>query len=262
MRVSRTPLSEVMRTFLLDHYEGIAAKNGRFSMRAYATRLGLDSSTLSKILRGKRTITQEMFEHLSARLALGGEQKNRLLQSAYQQHGASQARTFQPIAQDVFKVIGDWYHFAILELMQTRNFRPDARWVARRLGLSTSVVHAALQRLVRAGYLKMQGRTWTDQVGNTSTGDPGEDKAAFRKLQAQLLEKATEALEAVPFEKRDQSSLTFAVHPSRLPELKQRLDEFRRSIAHLAESDDDREAVYCLLLSLFPVTKENVDVTH
>ncbi len=54
---------------------------------------------------------------------------------------------------DVFKVIADWQHFAILNLTQVEGFKSEPRYVAKRLGLSIHTVKRCVQRLQDVGLL-------------------------------------------------------------------------------------------------------------
>jgi hypothetical protein len=65
---------------------------------------------------------------------------------------------------------------------------------------------------------------------------------------------ALEALEDVPLESRDQSSMTMAIDPSLLPEAKAKIRDFRRSLcAFLQENARPKSEIYQLSISLFPV---------
>ena len=91
--------------------------------------------------------------------------------------------------------------------------------------------------------------------GDSTTSEPPEKSVAHRKLQTQLLEKAIEAVNTLPFSMRDQSAMTVAIHPKRLREVKSRIDTFRRDLTAFLERDSERERVYNLLISFFPLTQ-------
>ena len=61
------------------------------------------------------------------------------------------------------------YHYAILELVRLKEFRPDSRWIARMLGITTDEVNIALNRLIRLGLLEMVDRKrGVDKSGDTA----------------------------------------------------------------------------------------------
>ncbi len=63
------------------------------------------------------------------------------------------------------------------------------------------------------------------------------------------------AVDEVPAALRDHSSTTVAVKSSRVPEAIERLGQLRAALVELLESDDERDDVYQLEISFFPVTR-------
>jgi transcriptional regulator with XRE-family HTH domain len=103
-----------------------AARNQRYSLRAFARQLQVDHATLSQWLRGRRTITPRTVALLAPRLAASA---------------------------------GTPPDFAILALTRAADFQPDSRWLARVLGVCVDDVNVALQRLLRLGLLHMMTRS-------------------------------------------------------------------------------------------------------
>lgn len=102
-----------------------AAKNQRYSLRAFARHLQVDHATLSQWLRGRRSITPRAVALLAPRLAASA---------------------------------GTPPDLSILALTRTPDFQPDSRWIARTLGVSVDDVNMALQRLLRLGLLEIKTR--------------------------------------------------------------------------------------------------------
>jgi transcriptional regulator with XRE-family HTH domain len=102
-----------------------AAKNERYSLRAFARHLQVDHATLSQWIRGRRPITARAVARLGPRLT-----------------GSA----------------GTPPDLAILALTRAPNFQPDCRWIARTLGVTVDDVNMAVQRLLRVGLLEMRTR--------------------------------------------------------------------------------------------------------
>ncbi len=246
--------SEEFRHFLLSQYETACRKNSSFSLRAYALKLGIDSSTLSRLMKGDRKFTLEMFQTLSKKMGMPSFEKQNFLQE--KTASASSHTSYQKISLDIFSAISDWYHFALIELVRTKNFRADAKWIAQRLGIPVNVAHSAIERLERLGWIvKSSKGKWIERAGNTTHADPEDRAEGHRKLQKQLSEKSLEALDKFSLDERDQSSMIVAVNPKRLEEVRKRVDTFRRELTDYLEKDKDRDSVYTLLISFFPLTK-------
>lgn len=245
------------RLFLQQELVRRCRENRNYSLRAFARHLNLEPSFLSKLLRGERNITVPMFQKLADRLLLEPQTHREFVKSiearAPRRGPKPEADLFE-LSADQFQVIADWYHYAILELLLLESFQPDPRWVARALDISPAEVNAALERLERVGLLARDESGWKSVNENNTTTGSAFTTVAFRKLQRSVLEKAIAALETVPLEKRDQSSITMAIDSRKLPEAKKRIQKFRRELMQFLQSEGKADQVYHLSVSLYPVT--------
>lgn len=247
------------RLFLQQELVRRCRENRNYSLRAFARHLSLEPSFLSKLLRGERNITLENFRKLADRLLLDPEEYKQFSQVIEQkaQRRGGRGKTdvaLNELSSDQFQVIADWYHYAILELLEIKSFQPNVRWIARALDVTPAEISAALERLERVGLLERSDSGWKNLKGsNTTTGNPF-TTVAFRKLQKGILEKAIIALETVPMERRDQSSITMAIDSRNLPEAKKRIQKFRRELMQYLQSDGEPDEVYQLSISLYPLT--------
>ncbi|OFZ19097.1 MAG: hypothetical protein A2X94_10125 [Bdellovibrionales bacterium GWB1_55_8] len=238
-------------------------KNPSYSLRAFARKLGITPSALSEVLNGKRNISGKLAERLADRLMLDPEKKQNLLmtfsqekrrQAAASVHGSSTQRASIQLGMDHFKTVSDWYHFAILSLAETKTFRSDPAWIAKRLGLSKSVVTAAIERLLR---LEMLNQDESGQLRPTGVGYTTSDEIAnvsLRKSHAQNLELARASLEHDEVTLRDFTAITVSIDPAKIPEAKKMIRKFRDDLATFLESDEKSE-VYKFCMQLIPLTK-------
>ncbi len=231
-------LRERLQTELVDRCK----RNPRYSLRSFARFLSIEPSALSKILKGKRRISEATHERLNQRLGWKPE-----IQGEY-----------RDISLDFFEAISNWYHFAILELTSLKTFKSDSRWVAAKLGITSIEVDRAIETLQRIGFLKIDRRgNWKDVSGSVTTIKNAFTHAAFRKLQTQILNQALNALESIPLELREQSAMTMAIDSRKLDAAKERIKDFRRSLCAFLQSGE-RDSVYQLSISMFPVSKEAI----
>lgn len=261
------------RLFLQDKLLERCRKNPGYSLRAFAKHLDTDFSALAKMMKGQRPIGNRMIEKFGLRLGLSALEVQQFL-DARKQHrrkakrallsgtrpaaGAEAAPDYQQVAVDSFKIISDWYHYGILELLRLDHFEADPIWISKTLGITINEARIAIERLQRVGILEItdEGK-WIDHSGGRST-TLGADytTAAFRNLQKQVLEKAIEALIDYGMEERDQSSMTMAIDSRLLPEAKERLKTFRRELAAFLSRGERHDRVYHMSLSLYPVSKK------
>jgi uncharacterized protein (TIGR02147 family) len=158
------------------------------------------------------------------------------------------------ISADAFRVIGDWYHYAILLLAETEGFKADPRWIASRLGVSQIEAKFALQRLQELKLLQKTGGKWRFVDQEITTEDKSLTTPALKRRQKQVLEKAIEALENDPIEKRSMTGMTMAIDPEKIPEAKKLISEFNRKMSKFLECGKKSE-VYELQISLFSLQK-------
>jgi uncharacterized protein (TIGR02147 family) len=165
----------------------------------------------------------------------------------------SEVRRF---ASDTACLVADWEHYAILELVRLREFRPDSRWVARVLGLSVDEVNVALQRLLRLGLLTMDAPDcWTDRSGDTTASLRGFTRAALQRLVDQSRERLLETVGNRLNGRRVFSETTFAVPSDCVAQIAERIERFRREIHGLVRRAGPPDEVYRLEISFAPLTQ-------
>lgn len=239
------------RAYLEAEFSDRSQGNRQYSLRAFAKFLDTESSFLSKMLKGQRKVSGNNIVKFSHKLGLNLEQINHFVSLTSAETDISEG--YSQIQIDEFNLISDWYHYAILELIQVDDFQADTRWVSRTLGITFGEAHAAIERLKRLGLVKIEGKKWVCTGQNTTVGHHF-TLEALRNMQRQILQQAIHALENTSMSERDQSSMTFCVDLERLEEAKKRIQKFRRELSQFLENGDSKDKVYQLSISLFPVS--------
>lgn len=221
--------------------------NPRYSIRAFANHLQVDSSSLSQMIRGTRKISSKMQTKLLVRLGLSPAE----LELFSKQNQAA----CHDLNLDTFQMISDWYHHAIYELVTLKNFKTDEKWISRKLGISITEARVAIERLIRLELIQVDKEgVWHQRSPQLSTTGNPFTAAAFKNFQSQVIEMAGRALMTIPFEQRDQSSTTIAMSADKLPEVKERIKKFRRELCDYLQQDGERDAVFQLGVSFYPLT--------
>jgi len=241
------------RQLLQEELVSRCRQNPNYSLRSFARALKVEPSALSQIINGKRSITEKMKLRLGSALGLSLHQLEKIPVS----HNES-ASSYQQLALDSFAVISDWYHYAILELTYLIDFKPEAAWISRRLGITKSEANIAIERLFRLDLLAQTptGR-WQDtsENGRLTQISPGLSSDAARKYQRQLLELSMKALQEVPLEKRNHTSAAFCFDTEDLSQAVQAISHFRRKFAEEFQPKKKAREVYQIQISFFPLTK-------
>lgn len=224
-------------------------RNPSYSLRAFSRAIGISPTTLSKVFRYERNLSPRNLKKLASFLELSPFEVEKLsVRSLARLGGKAVSRTLE---EDEFRLISDWYYFAILSLAKTSTCLADARWIAKRLGLSAVEAQGALRRLERMGLVRKKGRKLirTSEPIHTTSDVPS---FALKKFHRQQLAIAIQAIERVPLDRRDITSTTMAIDPARIPLAKKKLAEFRELLSDFLEGGE-RKDVYLLSLQLFPL---------
>jgi len=240
--------------------EELKIKKGRnpaFSLRAFASQIGVSPAHLSQILNYKRPLTLKTAKKLTSALNLSPLETDHFLSDLYTSQDQeleltelNQGRLV--LKEDQFKIISDWEHFAILSLSELKNSRFDARWLARRLNISLIRATDARDRLMRLGIIEKQGKSFRQVAPPLSTTDDFLD-LSIQKHHLQNLELAADKLNETPVDYREFTSVTLATHPQKIKEAKKLIRNFKRKLTRFLE-DTDKTEVYTFSIQLFPLT--------
>lgn len=233
-------------------------KNSGYSLRAFAKRLQLSPSGLSEILSGKRKVSKDMAEKILRNMGSNPREQHKILSLFDGGKTSENKSNYLEISADQFHVIGDWFHFAILSLAETKGFRAEPLWVAKRLGIKVSEAETAMERLHRLGMAKWSRKQKTLELTHAqfSTSDDIANQA-IRKSHQDDLEMSGRMLQETPVEKRDFTSMTMAIDASKMAQAKKMIRDFQDQMSALLETGEKTE-VYKMCIHLMPLSKENV----
>jgi uncharacterized protein (TIGR02147 family) len=243
------------QNFLVSIFQDRKKKNSKYSLRAFARDLKVPASRLSEILNGKRKISKKMKLHFAEHLDLSPEMAREKfdLQTHDPKVEGSVRYTYAEIKEDTLAIVVDWYHFAILNLIDTQDFESSPQWIAKRLGIEKQTAVLALQRLQRVGLIVLVDREYKKTKNNLSTSDQITSQA-LKAAHRQVLDRTVNALDKIPVTLRDISSVSMAIDLKNLNLAKLEIKRFRRRLARLMETGE-RTEVYNLNVQFVPVTK-------
>ena len=98
------------------------------------------------MLKGQRGLSLKSIPHVAKAIGLNKSEARQLLQLAQHgkslkaQHEIEKANLFQQenrlLPEEIFSLVSEWYHFAILNLIDCNDFIWSANWISSRLGIS------------------------------------------------------------------------------------------------------------------------------
>ncbi len=232
-------------------------KNPRYSLRAFATRVSINPSVLSRILTGKRTLTFKMAVRIADALALEPCDRSELLSITVKtpiKNQSENEKEMRDLSVDCFMAMSDWYHYAICQLLYVENFKEDNKWIAKTLGVSELEVKLAISRLLRLNILERDENDILFRTSSHFQTTTDVLSSGLRKFQKQILERAIVSLDDDPLLERDITSITMAINVDKVAEAKLKIKEFRQEMADFLE-EGPRSRVYNLGVHLVPLSK-------
>lgn len=261
---------ECYRDLLNEELERRKQINAAYSLRAFARDLGISAPRLSQVLSKKQGLSVEAAKEIAQKIKLAPKEMEWFCSSAGALHARNfklrkdfkerihehkrNAKAFTEIQLEYFKVISDWYHFAILELTHLKNFQNDARWIAEVLGITTAEAKAAIVRMKGLSLLKEEDGKLTDVFTNLSTGNDVPSNSV-KNFHLQLMKLAMNAVYEQDLEQREISSNVISINRKDLPLFKERLRKFRKEFNQGTAHAKSKDAVYCLNQQFFELTR-------
>ena len=256
--------------FMLSEYESRKMRNSSYSLRAYARDIGVAAPKLSEILRGKCGLSEMSARKVAGKIGLSEKETQTFVDLVNSRHARSQVlkdkalqnlkqnqfhASYNELSLETFRIIADWYHFAILELTEVEDFMSNAHWIAGRLSIAYETTKEALERLSDFGLLDMSGTEWkqTHKALSTPSGIPSSE---IKKHHRQILAKAEESLTHDSVSMRDFSTMTLAVPVEAYAEIQSEIKKFRREISKKYSEVKNKERVYSLAIQFFPLDKK------
>ncbi len=253
------------REILKEEFSKRHKKNPTYSLRAFARDLKLPASRLSEAINARRGLSRKSATKIACSIGYSEKETEYFCDLVESIHGRSvlirsKAKEniykinsnphFSTLQFDTFKIIADWYHYAILELTYLIDFQSDSSFISRRLGISKIDAELAIERLIRVGLLKNEKDTLkaTEDFTASASGVPSE---SLKKFHTQILDKAKKALFLQSVQERDFSSITISMNSEKIPEAKALIKNFRRGFGEKLNQDTKKDRVYCLAIQFF-----------
>ncbi len=227
-----------------------------------AKKLDMQPSAVSEILRGKRRVSAKIATRIAERLHLDPTERMNLLKdfpqtlkrkSAYKEGAQAELNQVKLNAKQ-FDLIADWTHFAILNLIETKDFNPCPEEIGKRLGLSKVKVEKVLANLLELNLIEKDNfGNLKRLVSHTNTSDDVLN-LSLQKMHINDMEMAKEKLSEVDVKLRDFTSYTLAFDLKLMPQVKEMIRKLQDDVDELMQ-DSDATEVYKMNTYVYPLTK-------
>jgi uncharacterized protein (TIGR02147 family) len=262
-----------------DDYRGILqhellkrlARNSQYSLRAFARDLDLSPGFLSALLGHRKGLSESRAASIATKLSLPDQERKlfsllvrlettelpdeetNLKKQIDEIHAATRIQSqLEDVQLEYFKVIGEWYHLAILDLVAFKDAN-SAEWIANRLSLRQETVNEALERLIHVGLLEKTGQRWKRTSPHVRVNaTPAE---CIRSFHRSYLESAIEAIESQPVSSRILHTAIVPIAAQLIPKVEEQMHRFANEVIGTGETDE-KEQLYCLSMAFFRVDKD------
>ena len=260
------------RTYLKATLAERAEKRDGYSLRAFSQKIGVSSSFLSEVLGRKKSLSVEVAFKIAVKLELNdAESQYFCLLTQYEQEEDPQFREEilrrltalnphrkpQDLSVDLFKMISDWYHTAILELSYLRGFRFEAEYIADKLGITKNEADLAIERLERLELIEKDEKGKYRKAHSQLLIESKIPNTALKNFHRQILEKAIESLDTQGPRERMSASDVLPIDSKYLPEVQRLSEQFSTAVMELSRKSEHRDAVYALATQFFNLTPGN-----
>jgi uncharacterized protein (TIGR02147 family) len=246
------------------------ARNPRLSLRSFAKTSGVAVSTLSMALSGKTNLSPTKALTIARRLGLPEHESERfILLVQYENETnpdfkevlgrklSAQSEGLPPahdIDVDRFKMIADWYHLPLLQMVGHSKLPQTPAKMAARLGISPIEAETALSRLERLGLVVSDKKGALKCTKSRIVFRSPTPSEALRSFHRQMLEKTIASLETQTPREKWIGTETLAFDPQQLDAAGALLEECFQKVCGLAATSKHRSEIYHLATQFFRLT--------
>lgn len=258
------------RSCLRDYYADCNKRNPKFSLRALASAIGLNVSTVTRIMNGQRNISQATQDRIVSFMKLRdreAEYFGLLVQYCQSTNPADKRACYEQIrlfrkthlrnlGREHDEYFSNWYNVALRELLNIVSKPTTSRSLSKMLVPSPTPndIRKSLNLLHKLGLVKRKADgTW--ELPEKFVSTPNEwTGTAIHSFQIAMAELGKQSLDHFPKAERDISTLTLSLSASGASTVKDILQRARNEILETASSDASVNRVYQLNLQLFPLS--------
>lgn len=260
------------REYLKAYFGERRKKDKKFSHRWLAQKLDLATSNfIMLVMQGKRNLNRslcfkisEVFKHSRKEAAYFEnmvnfiQAKNNKEKDLYFSRMMSLRKNLKvdKIEEWQYEYYTNWYNPVIRELVTNPDFNGDANTLAKTLvpAITPTQAKRSLGLLLKLGLIKKKGKRYIQNSPFISTG-PEVNSLAVVNFHRKMGELAIESLDRIPKNERNITASTVYISQKAFDTIRNKIEDFRKEILELVDSNTEDERVYQLNFQIFPVSK-------
>lgn len=237
---------------LAAEFEKRRVKNHRYTLRSFASFLGISPATLISVMKGQR----HFHPRTAVKVAGTLKWKEHDVEHMIAEIAKVRARPIPHMqSQTEIEDLCDWPTMAILRMATIKNMTASPALLAKRLEIDEKVVKKSMARLVEKGWVRIVDGKIVP-VRRSGPFLVSKPNPAMIRYQQNLLSKAARSLEVLPVNERMSLIRMIPVSPPRLEQLGHIIGRFAEHLAERSAPEDNSSSeLYCLSVQLFPLSK-------
>jgi len=260
------------RTFLREFCEEKRRTTSFFSYRYLAQKAGIRSTGfISSVLSGKRNLSLRHVHEIARVLGFSKRETEyfELLVQFNQARTHDEKRryfermrpfrtsTVSVVSTDQYEFYETWHHAAIRELVCTSSLGDDYRRIAMLLDppITPAEARRSVQLLKRLGLIRKDTSGCYRQTDTVVRASDALRPVIIHNYQQATIDVARSALERVPKDRRDFSTLTVSVDADGVEFIRERIARLRAEVLERARNAENPEGVFQVNVQLFPLSK-------
>jgi len=267
------------RELLKETLENKKRENPYFSYRWLSKRAGISSTGfLSLVLNGKRNISPDLASRLCDALKFTKKESayfTTLVRYNQSENPDEKKRLFEEllalrpsnarsIASDQQQYFNKWYYSAIREILAFHKFKDNYDELAATVQpqIKASEAKKAIDLLGKLQLIRKNEDGFYEVTSRFMTTGESWHSIAIRQYQEEMLVLAKDALEKIPRDERDFSTMTISLSQDGFNKVREGLKQFRHQIFEIVEKENHVDCAYQLNFQVFPVSKKREHQTE
>ncbi len=268
------------RAYLRDRYREMHTRDKRFNYERLTSLAGLKScGHITSIFNGSRNLTTRHIEAFADAFGLKNRDREyfrRLVEfnqakkhneknAAFRRLTAFHRKSKSIVDPDVYRYFSQWYNPVVRELVALRpvtrkNADSLCQFITPRV--SPAQLRKSLSLLLELGLIREQKDGILVRCNRSVTTGEGWHSVTIHTYQRAILEQAKKALESIPREQRDISTITMSVSSSRFAQIQEKIRKLRAELRDMAAEEKQADRVYQCTFAVFPFTDRLEDTDH
>ena len=262
------------QSYLRDYFSARKSSDPAYSHRTMSKELGFPSPNHVKmVMDGKRRIGLRSLNRLLDGLGLRDREKEYFsylvffcqAKTSVEKNyyfglltGFRTPLTVKTISSNEYEYYNNWYNCVVRELIVREKAPIDFDGLALKIRprITSAQVKKSLDLLLELGLIAGKDDGTYQHTSRFIGTDREVTSIGIRNHHAKMFDLARDAMDTVPRDKREISSLTVSISDSCRQKIKQRVQEFEDEIIQMVRDDTDVNSVYQMNFQFFPLTQD------